>query len=705
MGTDGEILRIALIGNPNSGKTSVFNRLTGLNQKVGNFPGITVDKKTGNYKLPNGQKAVITDLPGTYSLYPNSTDERMVIEVLLNRDDPSFPDLVLYVADADNLERNLVLLTQIMDLGFPVILLLNMVDVAQSAGKSCNEIQLANQLQIPVIKVNGRTGEGISDIGETIVRMEKTVPQPFIDARKYGSDVVSEIEQAFSLKNDYRALLVAHNYKQLHFIKGRDAEIIDNILARYDFKSIGLQFDELMERYDKLHPIMEAMTVNPDEDDRSPTARADRVLTHPVWGSVIFALTLFLIFQAIFAWASYPMEWIDEGMTALTASVKELLPPGLLNDFLTDGLMAGIGGILIFVPQITILFILVSLLEEVGYMSRAVFLSDTLMQRFGLNGRSIVSLLSGAACAVPAIMSARTIRNQRERLATIFVTPFISCSARIPVYTVLVAFAVPDKSVFGLFNLQGLVMMGLYTLGVVAALGTAWVMKKLYKTGEPSMLMLELPSYKMPYWKNIGITVVEKVKLFVFNAGKIILVVSMILWVLASFGPGNKMEQAEELARKEYAGSGMNAVELEDLVAARRIEASYAGHLGKVIEPVIKPLGYDWKIGIALITSFAAREVFVSTMATIYSVGSSGDNRQTIVETMRNERNPETGELVYSVATSFSLLIFYVLAMQCMSTLAIVKRETKSWAVPVAQLFYMTALAWLLSFITYQILS
>ena len=704
MGSNEETLKIALIGNPNAGKTSVFNRLTGLNQTVGNFPGVTVDKKSGTYILPNKEKAVITDLPGTYSLYPNSTDEQIVLETLLNENNSEYPDLVLYVADANNLERHLVLLTQIMDFGMPIILLLNMIDVAHSEGKSCNEAKLAQSLGIPVVRVNGRTGEGTNDIGPIIMQMEGVNSDPFLNVEPFAYELEQEVKKLFSIENNYRALLTAHNYQKLDFIDAKESKIMDELVGKLKFKSVGLQFDEIMARYDQLHPIMESMVVDTGADAETRSAKADKVLTHPFWGSLIFLTTLFVIFQAIFAWASYPMDLIDGAMTTIIDSTKSALPPGLFSDFITDGILAGIGGIIIFVPQITILFILVSLLEEVGYMSRAVFLSDTLMRKFGLNGRSIVSLISGAACAVPAIMATRTIGNWKERLITIFVTPFISCSARIPVFAVLVAFAVPDKTIGGFFNLQGLVMMGLYLLGVVAALGSAWAMKMILKSKDRSFLMMELPTYKMPYWKNISITVIQKVGIFIKNAGQIILIISMVLWVLASFGPSDSLHLIEEKTRTENAQTSITEAELNNIIAAKKIEGSYAGILGKQIEPVIKPLGFDWKIGIALITSFAAREVFISTMATIYSVGSDGD-AESVMEKMRTERHADTGELVYTSATAFSLLIFYVLAMQCMSTLAIVKRETKSWTIPMVQLVYMTGLAYLLSLITYQLLS
>jgi ferrous iron transport protein B len=584
-----------------------------------------------------------------------------------------------------------------------VVLLLNMVDLVEKS-RECNDVQLANMLQIPVIKVNGRTGVGIKEIGEVIVRMEEKSHEKFLEVRDYSATTIDQVKDIYQIDNDYHALLIAHNYQKLRFLEVEEKEKIGRLLENSEFKSIGLQFEEIMARYERLHEVVSSLVDEIVVDGDTPTAKADRILTHPIWGSLIFLATLFLIFQAIFAWASYPMDWIDSGVAQLSDYLHHNLPRNLFTDFLIEGLLAGIGGIVIFIPQITILFLLVAILEETGYMSRAVFLSDNIMRRFGLNGRSIVSLISGVACAVPAVMSTRTISNTKERLITIFVTPFISCSARIPVFAILVAFAVPADSSLGFFNLQGIVLMGLYTMGVIAALGSSWVLHRIVKSESKSLLMMELPSYSKPYWKNVGITAYEKVKVFVMSAGKIILVISILLWFLASFGPVEKMAQVESDTRFELAELRLSEEEIENRIAAKKIEHSYAGILGKTIEPVIRPLGFDWKIGIALITSFAAREVFVSTMATIYSVGSS-QNEQTLKQRMSREVFFDDGEKVYSKATAFSLLVFYVLAMQCISTLAIVKRETNSWAIPIVQLVYMTGLAYILSLITYQLLS
>lgn len=695
-------VHIALIGNPNSGKTSIFNRLTGLHQKVGNFPGVTVDKKSGEFTLTKGEHGIITDLPGTYSLNPTSTDEQIVLDTLLDPSVSISPDLILYVADVNNLTRHLVLLTQVMDFGIPVILLLNMVDVATNEGLFCDPVALGKSLGIAVISVNGRTGQGLENLSQAIADSLNTESPIFLDINTYGLDLQIEVADKLGIsKHPFRALLAIHNYEKLNFISDVDKSYIKERIGHHNFDRLHNQFEETLARYAKLQPIVNRVLTSNQRHGESKTSKADQILTHPIWGSLIFIATLFIIFQAIFSWSTYPMGLIDSGMGWVIEATKTIMPAGLLSDFITEGILAGIGGVLIFIPQITILFVLISLLEEVGYMSRAVFLSDHLMRKFGLNGRSIVSLISGAACAVPAIMATRTISNTKERLITIFVTPFISCSARIPVFTILISFAVPNTHILNIFNLQGIVMMGLYALGVFAALGSAWAMKKLLHSKEHSFLMMELPTYKMPYWKNIGITVVQKVRAFVVNAGEIILVISMILWVLASFGPGDTLQKIDIDIRTEYQGSDLPQSEINAIIASKKIAHSYAGIMGKKIAPVIKPLGFDWKIGIALITSFAAREVFISTMATIYSVGSNGST-ESVIDKMSKERYPDTGKRVYSSATAFSLLVFYVLAMQCMSTLAVVKRETKSYLVPIAQLIYMTGLAYLFSFITYQ---
>ncbi len=696
------IINVALVGNPNSGKTSVFNRFTGLNHKVGNFPGVTVDKKVGSISIGKHLKAKIIDLPGTYSLYPNSLDEKVVLDILMNKKGAFYPDVVVYVADASNLARHFLLLTQIMDLGIPVILAINMIDLALGEGIHCDENELQKILDIPMFTINGRTGEGIDKIIEHLPNLLPQDHPPVLDTKNQASQLIDALKNKLNFTNNYHALLVAHHHENLSELTQEEKKLVQQLNTKHGFNSIRNQVDETLQRFEKIQTLL-AKTISIDANKKnSTTDKIDKVLTHKIYGSVIYVAILLFMFQAIFAWAEYPMGLIDQSVNALNHFLKGVLPNHFLTSLLTDGIITGLGGIIIFIPQITILFGLIAILEEVGYMSRAVMLSDNVMRKFGLNGRSIVSLISGVACAIPAIMSTRTIGNWKERLITIFVTPFISCSARIPVFTVLIAFAVPKTYYLGIFNLQGLVMMGLYVLGTLAALLSAYILKIILKSKETSYLMMEMPIYQVPYWKNVVITVFEKVKIFVFEAGKIIMIVSIILWALASYGPKEKMQQAVQSVIENNKETNINDQQLQDLIAAKKIEASYAGYFGKMIEPAIKPLGFDWKMGIALITSFAAREVFVSTMATIYSVGSS-DDEKTIIEKMRHEKNPETGQPVYTMAVSLSLLIFYVFAMQCMSTLAVVKRETNSWLIPLYQLIYMTGLAYVGSLIVYNI--
>jgi len=711
------VIKVALVGNPNAGKSSLFNRLTGLNQHVGNFPGVTVDKKQGAFKIDSAINATLTDLPGTYSLYPNSEDERIVLNILSNPQDKDYPDLIIYIADATNLERHLLLLSQVIDLNIPVILALNMIDVSRKEKQQIDLQLLIKQLGIPVIETNARNGEGIENLKEAIkilhskkalsleeANLENSSSPPFYQFNGSTNKIVTQLKERFEVQSDYQALLTLHHFKQLPYLEANQKTEINELIERNEFLSIKKQVDEIMDRFEKITPLVaKSVTSNINIEDETFTEKLDRILTHKLFGSVIFLSILLLIFQAIFAWTEFPMDLIDGVFASATEYLNSTLPDNAFTSLLTDGLIAGLGGILVFIPQITVLFLLIALLEEVGYMSRAVFLSDSLMRKFGLNGRSVVSLISGVACAVPAIMATRNIGNWKERLITIMVTPFMSCSARIPVFTVLIGFAVPRES-FGIFNLQGLAMMGLYILGALAALFSAWVMKLILKSEEHSYFVMELPSYQTPHFRNVAMTVYEKVKAFVVEAGKIIMIISIILWFLASYGPGNKMEEVTQQTISQN-DNKLSQEELEDLIASKKIEYSYAGYLGKIIEPAIKPLGFDWKIGIALITSFAAREVFVGTMATIYSVGSSGDDEGTVIERMQKEKNPETGELVYNAATSFSLIIFYLFAMQCMSTLAIVKRETNTWKWPIVQLVFMTGLAYLSSLLVFNLLS
>ncbi len=697
---------IALVGNPNSGKSSLFNKLTGLRQKTGNFPGVTVEKKSGKLPLPNGTTADLFDFPGTYSLFPTSMDERIVLNVLSNPSDENYPDAIVYVADVTNLEKHLLLLTQILDLGIPCLLALSMSDVAEKQSITVDTNQLAAFLNIPVVTVSGRTGDNIEMLQSEIVRLlEKPgrVAEPFYEFSAAEKKIAQQTASITGHKNLYLNKLVAHHYQALPFLSKEEKKQIGDACQEGGFENLALQIKETMRRFDRFAPMAKkAITNAPGQT--TLTDKIDAVLTHQFFAPLIFFLVMLLVFQAIFAWAAYPMDWIEGFFTSLGQFASDILPAGWLTDLLTEGVLAGLGGILVFIPQIAILFFLISILEEVGYMARAVFIFDKLMQQFGLNGRSVVALISGGACAIPAVMSTRTISNWKERLITIMVTPLISCSARIPVYAVLIGFVIPSKTVAGIFNLQGLAFMGLYLLGIVAAFVSAFVFKMILKSNEQSFLMMELPNYRWPVWRNIWQNIIEKVSAFVIEAGKVIMVISVILWFLASYGPQQAMSAAETDARYTAEEQSLDEKATADLIAAKKIEASFAGHLGKAIEPAIRPLGFDWKIGIALITSFAAREVFVGTMATIYSIGSTEDE-QTIRDKLDAARNPVTGAKVYSAATSLSLLIFYVFAMQCMSTLAVVKRETGSWKWAMIQFIYMSALAYFGSLITYQLMA
>ncbi|TDB68190.1 ferrous iron transport protein B [Arundinibacter roseus] len=704
--------KIALIGNPNSGKSTLFNQLTGLRQKTGNFPGVTVEKKFGTlrYTSPDGKQADATliDLPGIYSIYPKSRDEQVVVDILANPQHPDYPDAVIVVVDASNLQRNLLLFTEIADLGLPIVLALNMLDVAESMNLQVNAVQLAMPFAVPVVRINARTGEGVPNLKEAINRVlgqEQVAMSYFLDPLETQEGLVEEVKKTYALENNYLAMQYVCQHDEFTFLNRPERQQLDELIEKYSFDKTDFLTHETITRYERLRPIVQkAQTVKGAIDQPAWTRRLDRFLLHPIWGYVAFLFVLLVIFQAVFAWAQYPMDMLDMATAEAIDWTKKTLPEGVLNDLLTDGLMAGIGGVIIFIPQIAFLFGLVGLLEESGYMARVMVIMDKLMRKFGLNGRSVVPLISGVACAVPAIMTTRSINNPYERLLTILVTPLMSCSARLPIYTILIALVVPDETVLGILNLQGLVLLGLYLLGLVGALASAWLFSLFIPRREPSYFILEMPTYKLPRWSHIGYIMFDSVKSFVLEAGKIIVAISIILWVLASYGPGDRMDVAAEQALQTT--SSASASIQEAAVASARLEASYAGHFGRFIEPAIRPLGYDWKIGIALITSFAAREVFVGTMSTIYSIGAeASEDALTIRKRLQQERNPQTGGPMYTPAVSFSLLMFYVFAMMCMSTMAVVYRETHGWKWPIIQLIYTMFLAYGSAWATYQLLS
>ena len=702
-----KIVNIALVGNPNSGKSSLFNVLTGLKQKVGNFPGVTVDKKTGSLHLGNHLRADITDLPGTYSLYPKRADEWVAYKVLLNQDDEIRPDMILLVADASNLKRNLLFCSQIIDLKIPVVVALSMMDLAKRRGTQIDIPGLELQLGVPVIPVNPRKNKGIAPLKkaleQTAERLQQTPAKDFIDTRALAAAPVADLQKQFPHLSNYAAVHTLINHENFAYAAA-EQDLIENIEVAHKFNPTKTQAEEIMQRYGRIKIIMQQTVVEADPLQKKLfTERLDNILLHRWWGYIILLSVLFLLFQSVFWIAQYPMDGIEWIFGKLGGWLSSNLPETWWSDLLINGVVAGLSGIMVFIPQIMILFGLITILEDSGYMARISFLTDKLMRKAGLNGKSVMPMISGYACAVPAVMTARNIENKKERLLTIMVTPLMSCSARLPVYTILIALVIPSKLYLGFLSLQGLVMMILYLMGTVMALIVAWVMKWFIKSTERSYFILELPMYRGPRWKNALTTMIEKARIFVLDAGKIIMIISLLLWGLSTYGPKEKMAAVTSKYEQLVAASPAQKDELEKHRKTELLQNSYAGTLGKAIEPVIKPLGYDWKIGIALITSFAAREVFVGTMATLYSVGDdTGENDNTLREKMAAATRSD-GTKVYDLATGLSLLVFYVFAMQCMSTLAIVKRETRSWKWPAIQLAYMTGLAYFLSWLVYVI--
>ena len=700
-------LHIALVGNPNSGKSSIFNSLTGLNQKIGNFPGVTVDKKTGTSQISESLKALIIDLPGAYSLYPKRHDEWVSYKVLINQDIDITADVFLLVADASNLKRNLLFCSQLIDLKKPVVVALTMMDLAKKKNIQIDIAGLERELGVPVIPVNPRKNKGIKELKKAIEltaeNLNKTPARDFIDTNTFAPEAIKEINKLFPGTGDYRAIHYLINHENFA-LDAATQDVIENIEIRNKFNPTKTQAEEIMQRYGRIKHIMKQTVVEADPLQKALfTEKLDNILLHRVWGYLILITVLFLLFQSIFWVAQYPMDAIEWSFAKLGGFLGSILSQGWVSDVLINGVLAGLSGIMIFIPQIMILFGLITLLEDTGYMARISFLTDKVMRKAGLNGKSVMPMISGFACAVPAIMSARNIENKKERLLTIMCTPLMSCSARLPVYTILIALIIPGHLYFGFLSVQGLVMMALYLLGTIMALVTAYIFKWFIKSIERSYFILELPVYRGPRWKNIFYTMVEKAKVFVFNAGKIIMVISLLLWVLSGYGPKERMKTASEKYEILAVANPSQADQYNKERKTALLENSYAGILGKSIEPVIKPLGFDWKIGIALITSFAAREVFVGTMATLYSVGEDKDKDYTTLRQKMSAAVRDDGTKVYDLATGLSLLVFYVLAMQCMSTLAVVKRETRSWKWPIIQLFYMTGLAYVMSLLVYNI--
>jgi ferrous iron transport protein B len=700
-------IKIALVGNPNTGKSTLFNLLTGLNQKIGNFPGITVDKKVGYCKLPDGKHAEVIDLPGTYSLYPKSRDESIVFQVLADKNNSSHPDVVVLVADVTNLRRNLLLYSQVADLKIPIVLALNMADMAKKQGVEVDIDKLSERLGVQIVSISARSNSGLDQLKEAINNTTKIATQTEgTDVYTLAPEAIEKAKSVIKTDNNYFALQVLHQYETLDCFSNDEKLSLAQIRKEHDFDSSKLQAAETVARYRFLGGILSGIVQDTGAARKfNFSDKIDKVLTNRVWGFVIFLGILFFIFNAIFSWSAYPMELIENSFTWLTEYGHAHLPEGILTNLLLDGVVAGLGGVVIFIPQIAILFAFISILEDTGYMARVTFMMDKIMRKFGLSGKSVVPMISSLACAVPSIMSARNIESWKDRIITIMVAPLVSCSARLPVYTLLIGLVVPEKMVWGFINLQGLTLMGMYVVSIVAAILVALVMSFLIKAKEKSYFIMEMPVYQMPRWNNVLFTMYEKSKTFVVEAGKVIIAISIILWVMASYGPSDRFEQIDKkYAEIEAQKDSVQISTLERDKSAEKLENSYAGILGHAIEPAIKPLGFDWKIGIALITSFAAREAFVGTMATIYSVEGGDENVTSIRDKMRAAKFADTGLPVFTFATSFSLMLFYAFAMQCMSTVAVVYRETKSWRWPGIQLVYMTALAYVASLIAYQLL-
>ncbi len=693
-------INVSLIGNPNTGKTSVFNLLTKLNQQVGNYPGITVERKAGVCKLSRGVKAHIIDLPGTYSLNASSLDENVVIEVLLNKNDKDYPDVAVVVSDVENIKRNLLLFTQIKDLDIPTILVINMADQMKRKGITIDIPELEKRLNTKIVLMSARKRQGIEELKKSIEDYKKLSVAPCLDAFEIDPEYFGGLRRAFPKQSLYKLWLVITQDVNFANISRKTISDTSAFQTRKESELKRLQQKETIKRYQFINETLKATQQIDIKNAKGLRASLDRILIHKVWGFAIFFLILLFIFQAIYDWSSYPMDMIDAGFAALSDFFRASLPAGPLTNLLVEGIIPGIGGIVIFIPQIAFLFLFISILEESGYMSRVVFIMDRLMRRFGLSGKSIVPLISGTACAIPAVMATRNIENWKQRLITILVVPFTTCSARLPVYLIIISLVIPKERITWFVGYQSLTLMLLYFIGFGAALISAWLLNKFMKMESKSFFVVEMPNYKIPLFKNVAINVFEKTKAFIAGAGKIILAISIILWVLGSFGPTDKFSNAKEIVTAQYKDQEVD--DLDTKISSYRLEHSYMGYMGKAIEPVVRPLGYDWKIGIAIISSFAAREVFVSTLATIYSVGS--EEEETIKNRMASEINPVNGKPLFNFATGISLLLFYAFAMQCASTIAIVKKETNGWMWPSVQFVFMSSLAYIAALVAYQFL-
>jgi ferrous iron transport protein B len=706
---------IAILGNPNAGKSTLFNKLTGLRQKVGNYPGVTVEKKTGTCELPSGRKVEILDLPGSYSLRPGSPDEVIVRDILLGlQPGTAAPDLLVFVLDATNLERHLYLALQIIEIGRPVIVALNMIDLADAHEIRIDQEALEHALGVPVVAISASKGTGLGnlrrlmdrDIAPSTAAFRRWPPQVLrvlrsIDSRLPKRERLSEMGRL-----DLAMALLLDDGEDDALARIAPAELFDDLRIlrqRLDAACPTWRTEETVGLYEVIEGVM-ARSVRTTEEKRDVVReRIDRVLTHRIFGPVLFVLLMGVVFQSVFEWAAPAMDAIDSLVSGFGRIVEGLLPAGPFRSLVVDGIIAGVGATITFVPQIAVLFFFLTIMEDSGYMARAAFIMDRLMAKVGLSGRSFIPLLSSFACAIPGIMATRTIDSRRDRLTTIMVAPFMSCSARLPVYALLIGAFIPDKRI-GFLTLPGLTLISMYFLGILAAVFIAWALKRTILRGGRKLYVMELPPYRMPSWRSVLSTVQSRCLLFLRKAGTVILAVSILLWFLASYPRGGPEVRALETqaAQAHAAGQTERTQDLESKIAGESLRNSFAGRAGRLLEPVIQPLGFDWKIGIALITSFAAREVMVSTMATVHNLGDADEKPTSLRQTLRNDVNPKTGLPSYTPLIAVSLMVFFVLACQCMSTVAVAKRETNSWRWPLFMIVLMNGLAWSASFVVYQ---
>lgn len=712
----GRRARVAILGNPNAGKSTLFNQLTGLRQKVGNYPGVTVEKKMGLCELPSGRTVEIIDLPGSYSLHPGSPDEVIVRDVLLGlQTDTPAPDQIVFVVDATNLERHLFLALQIIEIGRPVILALNMSDLAEARGIVIDEAELERALGVPVIAISASKGAGLGhlrrlldrQIEPSTARFRRWPPQVLrvlqnIEARLPRHEHLSEMGRL-----DLAMALLLDDGEDDALARFAPPHLQDDLRIlrrRLDTVDPEWRTDEAVGLYDAIGDLMSRVVKQTTENRDVLRERLDRVLTHRTFGPLLFVALMGIVFQSVFEWAAPAMDAIDALVGGLGSVLESTLPAGPLRSLLVDGVIAGVGTTITFVPQIAVLFFFLTLMEDSGYMARAAFIMDRLMAKVGLSGRSFIPLLSSFACAIPGIMATRTIENRRDRLTTILIAPFMSCSARLPVYALLIGAFIPDKR-WGFVSLPGLTLFSMYFLGIIAAILVAWVLQRTVFRGGKSLYVMELPPYRMPDWRSVLVTVRDRCLLFLRKAGTVILAVSVVLWFLASYPKGGAEVRALQSAQLAAvsAGNSQEASRLDHQIAGASLRNSFAGRAGRLLEPAIEPLGFDWRIGIALITSFAAREVMVSTMATVYNLGEGDEDFVSLRQTLREAKDPETGLPSYSPLIAVSLMVFFVLACQCMSTVAVARRETNSWVWPIVMIVLMNGLAWGASFLVMQV--